>query len=403
MTHSPLTDQIRQSPQNSSRSGARIDTFLIHHQAGTNDDSVIAMMVNRTRQVSANYTISNEGRLTCVVDEDLRAWTSGSSTDGGKGAAWDRRSVTVEIENQAGAPNWPLSSAAIDKAARLKLDLEKRYGIKNTLGHRDLWTMYKASYPTFCPGPATVQQINARADQLRGSVSPAQPSAPQPVPTTPAPGPAQTQFNYGGAAGKNAWKGLQSWLAREWGYTGLIDGIPGALTWTALQSFLKKHWGYSDAIDGLPGKLSWQAAQRWLKHFYGYSGAIDGLPGPLTNTALGRAGATLGKAKPQEMARTAIDGKPGVLTWSRGQVWLARDWGYAGAIDGIPGLKTWSALQRFLKRWWGYEGLIDGIPGPMTYRAMQRWLKAKWGYAGAIDGIAGLQTWSAFQRYVNSI
>lgn len=406
MTYSYLTDQIRRSPQHSARNGAKIDTILWHHQAGTNDDAVIDMMVNRTRQVSSNYTISNEGRLTSVVDEDLRAWTSGSTQDGGKGAAWDRRAITTEIENQAGAPNWPISTAAIDKAARLQLDLETRYDIKNVLGHRDLWTIYRASYATYCPGPETVARINARAAELRGQFAEVPPPKPQPnpvVPAQPAPGPPQSRFNFGGGAGKTAWKGLQRWLARDWGYSGLIDGIPGSLTWTALQHFLKRHWGYAGEIDGLPGPLSWSAAQRWLKHFYKYTGRIDGIPGPLTFGSLKRAGATLGKAKPQGLPRTPIDGLPGSITWRRGQTWLAKDWGYQGAIDGIPGVQTWSAMQRFLKRWWGYEGLIDGIPGPMTYRAMQRWLKAKWGYEGRIDGIAGPMTWSAFQRYVNSV
>lgn len=168
MTHSPLTNQIRLSKQFSSRNGVRVDTFLIHHQAGTNDDAVIAAMVSGSKQVSANYTISNEGRLTCVVDEDFRAWTSGSTTDGGKGAAWDRRSITVEIENESGAPEWRISAAAIDTAARLLIDLRKRYPIANVLGHRDLWTRFGASYPTFCPGPETLARILAREAEIIG-------------------------------------------------------------------------------------------------------------------------------------------------------------------------------------------------------------------------------------------
>src|SRR5690606_2409348 len=138
MTHSALTDQIRESTTQRTPRKAKIDTFLIHHQAGTNDDAVIAGMPAHSG-VSANYTIANEGRLTLVVNEDFRAWTSGSTSDGGKGAAWDHRSITVEIENEAGAPDWPISQAAIDKAARLLNDLRGRYGISFVLGHRDLY------------------------------------------------------------------------------------------------------------------------------------------------------------------------------------------------------------------------------------------------------------------------
>jgi hypothetical protein len=164
MTHSRLTNQIKASNQSSSRDGTKIDTFLIHHQAGTNDDAAINMMVSGSRKVSANYTISNEGRITLVVDEDRRAWTSGSPSDGGKGAAWDKRAITVEIENESAAPDWRISIAAKTAAARLLQDLRTRYSIAHVLGHRDLWEKYRASYSTYCPGPETVAQILALAN-----------------------------------------------------------------------------------------------------------------------------------------------------------------------------------------------------------------------------------------------
>lgn len=394
MTHSPLTNQIRLSPQHSPRNGAKIDTFLIHHQAGTSDDAVIAAMISRSRQVSANYTISNEGRITCVVDEDLRAWTSGSSTDGGKGAAWDRRSITVEIENEAAGGDWPISQAALQAAANLLNDLRSRYGIKNVLGHRDLWLQFRASYATFCPGPSRVAEIVALAQG--GTV----PVPPPPAPTPP-PAPAP-RYNYTGGAPASTWKGIQKWLAREWGYTGLIDGDPFRLTWTSLQKYLKQKWGYTGDIDGDPGTLSWSATQRWLKALYGYSGVIDGIPGPLTRAALAKAGKALGGSTPTELPRTVIDGVPGRITWTRGQTFLV-GWGYQGPLDGIPGPNTWKAMQRFLKTHWGYGGVIDGIPGRLTYTSMQRWLKAQWGYQGLLDGIPGKLTWSAFQRFVNSL
>jgi len=171
MVYSKLTNQVRISSQSSSRNGSKVDTFLIHHQAGTNDDAVIAAMVSGSKGVSANYTISNEGRITCVVPEELRAWTSGSSYDGGKGAAWDRRAITVEIENQSAGGSWPISTAALTAAARLLQDLRARYKINYVLGHRDLWERYRASYATFCPGPATVARIVSLASSLSAAGS----------------------------------------------------------------------------------------------------------------------------------------------------------------------------------------------------------------------------------------
>jgi hypothetical protein len=183
MTHSTLTNQIRLSAQHSSRQNAKIDTLQIHHTASASGrgDAIVDMMVKQTRVVSSNYVIGNDGYLWCVVDEDLRAWTSGSTQDNGKGAAWDRRSITVEIVNQAGAPSWPISAKAINTAARLLMDLRKRYKIRTVIGHRDLWTRHRASYPTFCPGPNTVAAILAREAKLTSKSS------------TPKPDPQQTR------------------------------------------------------------------------------------------------------------------------------------------------------------------------------------------------------------------
>lgn len=178
MTHSSLTNQIRLSPQNSSRQGAKIDTFLIHHTASVSGrgDGIVSMMVNRTRVVSSNYVLGSDGYLWMVVDEDLRAWTSGATNDGGRGAAWDRRSITIEICNSSGAPNWDISEASITKAAQLLRDLRRRYGIRNVLGHRDLYTQHGASYPTFCPGPNTVARILAREQELIRAEQPKPPA-----------------------------------------------------------------------------------------------------------------------------------------------------------------------------------------------------------------------------------
>jgi N-acetyl-anhydromuramyl-L-alanine amidase AmpD len=161
VTHSTLTTSIRLSDQSSPRNGATIDTYLIHHLAGTNADGAVDAMISGADGGSANYVITNEGDIILVVDETLRAWASGSPDDGGKGAAWDRRSITVEIENETAHPDWRISDAALNAAAALLADLRTRYPIANVLGHRDLHTAEYgwASYSTYCPGPNTVATI----------------------------------------------------------------------------------------------------------------------------------------------------------------------------------------------------------------------------------------------------
>ena len=282
MTHSSLTNQIRLSSQSSSRNGTKIDTFLIHHQAGTNDDQVINAMVSGSKEVSANYTISNEGRLTLVVDEDLRAWTSGSSKDGGKGAQWDRRSITVEIENEAGAPNWPISNAAIETAAKLLVDLRARYGITNVLGHRDLWTNYRASYPTFCPGPDTVNRIVARANELSnggftagGAQSSPAPSTSSTLRTVQGDG-----ISYQEPTGELANRISRALIARgRLPKSYPVDGNPGPEWRKGVQRTLINAGLWSGTPDGLLGPRNLEGVQRYAARFGDYSGPIDKDPG----------------------------------------------------------------------------------------------------------------------------
>lgn len=281
MGYSGLTDQVRQSSQSSPRNGVTVDTFLIHHQAGVNDDATIAAMISGSRQVSANYTISTSGRLTSVVDESRRAWTSGSTTDGGKGAAWDRRSITVEIANSAIGGNWPISEAALSKAAALLKDLRTRYSIANVLGHRDLQT-YGASYPTYCPGPQTVALILAREGgapvaPAAGAVAmPAEPlrwiqgdgarymeptgALAQRIGTALAarkPPRVPSNFNNDGDPGPLWRAGVQTTLNVAQLWTGKPDGRLGPRNLRAVQQYAQRYGGYTGPVDGDPRMASW--------------------------------------------------------------------------------------------------------------------------------------------------
>lgn len=266
MTYSALTNQVRVSDQSSSRQGVTIDTFLIHHQAGTNDDAVIDEMVSGSKEVSANYTINSAGRITSVVPEELRAWTSGSSSDGGKGVAWDRRSITVEIENESAGGDWPIAQAAINAAAALLQDLRNRYGVSIVLGHRDLYEQYGASYATFCPGPLTVGRILAAAG-----------GAPVVLPASTGGG--------GGGSFNVSWNGqltsaiqLQvQGLMRDLGlYSGDVDGAFGVLSWTAIQNYLQSKGYYQGGtVDGVPGAMTCAAIQQIGRDHGGYTGDMD--------------------------------------------------------------------------------------------------------------------------------
>lgn len=156
----------------SSRQGATIDHVLDHHQAGTDSEAVARAMTSGSRQVSANYIITNEGDIWGVVAEGRRAWTSGSTSDGGRGAAWDRRSITVEVENDVNGEPWTRSPAAMAACSRLYADVAKEYGFSlsyddrgggTVLRHRDLSEFHGASYPTRCNGTVDMAAIVAAA------------------------------------------------------------------------------------------------------------------------------------------------------------------------------------------------------------------------------------------------
>lgn len=267
MTHSALTNQIRLTPrQKSSRKGRRIGYVQLHHQASTNDDSTINMMQTGSRQVSANYTCSNEGRLTLVVDEAERAWTSGSPVD-------DEVAITVEIENEAAGPSWRVSDAAHEKVAQLVADVATRYGFpinrERVYGHKELYTRHRRSYATACPGGVDLDRIVRRALELQRGTKPAATApaaAPSPTPIAP-PFPLPGGWYFGPQSGPresvSGYHGngehLATWqrrmAARGWQIT--PDGRYGPQTARVARDFQREK---GLAVDELIGAATWAAA-----------------------------------------------------------------------------------------------------------------------------------------------
>jgi hypothetical protein len=166
-----------------------------------------------------------------------------------------------------------------------------------------------------------------------------------------------------GAPGANTWKGVQQ-VGKGYGYTGPIDGAPGTNTYMAFQR-LAATGGYTGPIDGGLGANSWKGMQTVLRGF-GYTGPIDGAPGTNTYAALQR---------------------------------LAKLGGYTGPVDGALGANTWRGLQRLFTGY-GYTGPIDGEPGPNTFKALQR-LAQLGGYTGPVDGVPGANTYAGLGKLVS--
>lgn len=147
MVHSALATRAVWTHQQSSRDGARIDRFIVHH-AATTSLQVILNLFAGARQVSAQYALKDRD-LVATVPEERRAWTSGSYQD-------DRRAVTIEVANSQAGGAWPVSDESFDTLARLIADVSARYDFPITddtvLTHQELWTRFRRSYATACPG-----------------------------------------------------------------------------------------------------------------------------------------------------------------------------------------------------------------------------------------------------------
>lgn len=389
MTHTGLASRVYDTFQKSDRLGTPIDTILWHHQAGTNSESVIAAMRSGARQVSANVVITNEGEIVVVVAEEFRAWTSGSTSDGGAGARWDRRALTVEIENEAAGGSWPISVAAIQAAARLRADWRARYDIRQEYGHRDLWNLFRASYATFCPGPETVARIQA-----------ADPSGP--IPTTPAGTPSgASRVNYGYGLTTQAQLAAQQALARLGRYSGDQDGVFGPMSVSAMQRYLIDY-GYlpkTYVVDGVPGPNYGKAVQK-LAQAHGYTGPIDGVPGENTSAGI------VAWAAPIIGTIIVSPAMPAGSTWSywepsgelgkRVQAGLKKRGRYNGPVDGVFGINTRKGVQLTCRAGGGYTGPIDGVPGQNTCLAIQRYARDFGSYTGPIDGAPRVKSWEGF-------
>lgn len=282
MTFSGRTNEIRRSDQFSSRQGAAIDHIILHHSAAFDVEVVLGMMVNDTREVSSNYVVANDGTVFGVVDEENRAWTSGSSSDGGKGAAFDRRSITFEVLDQTGAPDWLISGAAQESVAQVIADVANRYGFDingdTVLGHRDLYTRFGASYATACPGGMDIAWIINRARALRGQA---------PVATISGSGSSGS-----GGSFDVSWNGqltadiqlqVQTLLKNLGFYSGDLDGAFGPISWAAIQAYLQSKGYYKTGnVDGDPGPLTCAAIQELGRDHGGYTGDMDNALGSMS-------------------------------------------------------------------------------------------------------------------------
>ena len=172
MTHSKLASYVSHSPNHSGKRNHKVDTLTPHYMDGNLTVETCAAIFRQTsRRASSNYGIGSDGRIGVYVEEENRAWTSGSSAN-------DNRAITFECANLAGGK---LSDACWKSLVKLCADICKRYGYKGVYycGRADysklpsgymLLTMHKWFQDTDCPGPWLSKQFARLAKEVNAAM-----------------------------------------------------------------------------------------------------------------------------------------------------------------------------------------------------------------------------------------
>ena len=131
MSNSSLICCTILSPNHSGKRTHAIDTITIHCMAGNlSVESCGALFARSSRQASSNYGIGSDGRIGLYVDEENRSWCTSSRAN-------DQRAITIEVANNGGSPNWPVSAKAYEALLRLVTDICERNNIKRLIWATD--------------------------------------------------------------------------------------------------------------------------------------------------------------------------------------------------------------------------------------------------------------------------
>lgn len=156
ISNSPLVTYTKLSPNHSGRRNHVIDTVSIHCMAGNASvETCGALFADPARKASSNYGIGSDGRIALYVDEANRSWCTSN-------AANDHRAITIEVANNGGAPDWPVSDKAYSALLDLLTDICRRNNIKELLwkGNKSLigqvgkqnMTVHRWFAAKACPG-----------------------------------------------------------------------------------------------------------------------------------------------------------------------------------------------------------------------------------------------------------
>jgi len=154
MSNSPLICYKHISPHRNSPRNHTIDTVSIHCMAG-NVSIESCGKIFQSSEASSNYGIGSDGRIALYVDEGDRSWCTSSASN-------DNRAITIEVANNGGEPDWPVTTRAYESLILLLTDICQRNNIKQLLwqGNKNLigqvnkqnMTVHRWFAQKSCPG-----------------------------------------------------------------------------------------------------------------------------------------------------------------------------------------------------------------------------------------------------------
>ncbi|GAA4251153.1 N-acetylmuramoyl-L-alanine amidase [Azospirillum formosense] len=131
----------RPSPNHGPRpEGVGVELLILHYTGMPTAESALSRLCDPAAQVSAHYTVDENGAVHAHVPEDRRAWHAGLSSWRGR-ADVNSRSIGIEIVNPGHEFGYrPFPAVQMAAVADLCLDIMGRHGIApaDVLGHSDI-------------------------------------------------------------------------------------------------------------------------------------------------------------------------------------------------------------------------------------------------------------------------
>ena len=141
MKGTKLPRRVRASPNIGPRRAGRQPGILLLHYTGMKDaGKVVDWLCDERSKVSCHYFVDVDGRITQMVDEDMRAWHAGQSSWKGEHDI-NSCSIGIEIQNEGHAHGYPdFPDAQMDAVIALSRDIISRWSIRpeHVLAHSDV-------------------------------------------------------------------------------------------------------------------------------------------------------------------------------------------------------------------------------------------------------------------------